>query len=298
MSSRYILERLSKNVKRRDTHIKSIHDESLLEPRSKRFDDLVFRSQNICEFASESKELTGILHCAYDNAMVEMQEYKPKRKRKCSLSHDDASLEDINEFQSSPQVRKRGRPKNRLGSNTEKQIPNVAKKKKKKALSEVKMMFFKQEKIEFVHLDICFERVWVYWGAGERKKSMCCNNFHIVIFSGCHLTTAVVFSPYPHGITTLPWIRMSCGNRVHNCTRALVGVEMQDNGSKELSVLTMEAEDLDICFERVWVYWGAGERKKSMCCNNFHIVIFFGCHLTTAVVFSPKMVHAKDEVEH
>ncbi|QHO39609.1 uncharacterized protein DS421_4g130650 [Arachis hypogaea] len=22
---------------------------------------------------------------------------------------------------------------------------------------------------------------------------MCCNNFHIVIFSGCHLTTAVVF---------------------------------------------------------------------------------------------------------
>ncbi|RYR60791.1 hypothetical protein Ahy_A04g017852 [Arachis hypogaea] len=60
-----------------------------------------------------------------------------------------------------------------------------------------------------------------------------------------------------------------------------------DNGSKELSVLTMEAEDLDICFERVWVYWGAGERKKSMCCNNFHIVIFSGCHLTTAVVFSP-----------
>ncbi|RYR58045.1 hypothetical protein Ahy_A05g023713 [Arachis hypogaea] len=43
--------------------------------------------------------------------------------------------------------------------------------------------------------NICFERVWVYWGAGERKKSMCCNNFHIVIFSGCHLTTAVVFSP-------------------------------------------------------------------------------------------------------
>ncbi|RYR04725.1 hypothetical protein Ahy_B06g084503 [Arachis hypogaea] len=30
----------------------------------------------------------------------------------------------------------------------------------------------------------------------ERNKSMCCNNFHIVIFSGCHLTTAVVFSPY------------------------------------------------------------------------------------------------------
>ena len=32
---------------------------------------------------------------------------------------------------------------------------------------------------------------------------------------------------YPHGIAALPWIRISCGNRVHNCTRALVGVEMQ-----------------------------------------------------------------------
>ncbi|RYR43576.1 hypothetical protein Ahy_A08g039994 [Arachis hypogaea] len=34
---------------------------------------------------------------------------------------------------------------------------------------------------------------------------------------------------------------MSCGNRVHNCTRALVGVEMQ-----------------------VWVYWGAGVREKEV----------------------------------
>ncbi|QHO03462.1 uncharacterized protein DS421_13g432370 [Arachis hypogaea] len=31
---------------------------------------------------------------------------------------------------------------------------------------------------------------------------MCCNNFHIVIFSGCHLTTAVVFSPVI-GVSTL-----------------------------------------------------------------------------------------------
>ncbi|RYR09055.1 hypothetical protein Ahy_B05g077084 [Arachis hypogaea] len=42
MSPRYILERLSKNVKRRYTHIKSSHDELLLEPRSMRFDDLLF----------------------------------------------------------------------------------------------------------------------------------------------------------------------------------------------------------------------------------------------------------------
>ncbi|QHO35931.1 uncharacterized protein DS421_9g279530 [Arachis hypogaea] len=31
---------------------------------------------------------------------------------------------------------------------------------------------------------------------------MCCNNFHIVIFSGCHLTTTVVFSPVI-GVSTL-----------------------------------------------------------------------------------------------
>ncbi|RYR69036.1 hypothetical protein Ahy_A03g015562 isoform B [Arachis hypogaea] len=71
----------SKNIKRRHTHIKSSHDEPLLEPRSRRFDDLVFRSQNIYEFASESEELIAILHHEYDNAMVEIQEYKAKKQR-------------------------------------------------------------------------------------------------------------------------------------------------------------------------------------------------------------------------
>ncbi|QHO07237.1 Protein FAR-RED ELONGATED HYPOCOTYL [Arachis hypogaea] len=87
VSSRYILERWSKKVKRRHTHIKSSHDEPLLEPRSKRFDKLVFRSQNICKFTSESEELTGILHCAYDNVMVEMEKLKTKRKGTCLFSH-------------------------------------------------------------------------------------------------------------------------------------------------------------------------------------------------------------------
>ncbi|RYQ95681.1 hypothetical protein Ahy_B08g091025 [Arachis hypogaea] len=86
------------------THIKSSHDEPLLEPRSRRFDDLVFRSQNICEFISEFEELTVILHCAYDSAMIEMQEYKAKNKKKCSISHEDAWLEDINELQSPRQL--------------------------------------------------------------------------------------------------------------------------------------------------------------------------------------------------
>ncbi|XP_016166873.1 protein FAR1-RELATED SEQUENCE 7-like [Arachis ipaensis] len=47
----------------------------------------------------ESEELVAILQRAYDNAMVEMQQYKAKSKEKCSLSHEDASFEDINELQ-------------------------------------------------------------------------------------------------------------------------------------------------------------------------------------------------------
>ncbi|RYQ90849.1 hypothetical protein Ahy_B09g096821 isoform E [Arachis hypogaea] len=152
VSPRYILERWSKKVKRRHTHIKSSHDEPLLEPRSKRFDQLVFRSQNICEFASESEELTAILHRAYDNVMAEMESLKAKRKGTCSLSHEDANLESVNELQSPPRIRTRQRPKNRLGSKLDKQIANATKKKKTKVLSEVKVMFFKFVVIEFIFL--------------------------------------------------------------------------------------------------------------------------------------------------
>ncbi|QHN93165.1 Protein FAR-RED ELONGATED HYPOCOTYL [Arachis hypogaea] len=139
VSPRYILERWSKKVKRRHTHIKSSHDEPLLEPRSKRFDKLVFRSQNICEFVSESEELTAILRRVYDNVMVEMEELKAKRKGTCSLSHEDANLKSVNELQSPPRVQTRGRPKNRLGSKLDKQIANASKKKKMKALSELNL---------------------------------------------------------------------------------------------------------------------------------------------------------------
>ncbi|RYR07755.1 hypothetical protein Ahy_B05g075182 [Arachis hypogaea] len=139
VSPRYILERWSKKVKRRHTHIKSSHDEPLLEPRSKRFDQLVSRSQNICEFASESEELTVILHRAYDNVMVDMESLKAKRKGTSSLSHEDANLESVNELQSPPRIRTRGRPKNRLGSKLDKQIANATKKKKTKGLNELNL---------------------------------------------------------------------------------------------------------------------------------------------------------------
>ncbi|RYR53822.1 hypothetical protein Ahy_A06g029073 [Arachis hypogaea] len=128
----------AEKVKRRHTHIKSSHDEPLMEPRSKRFDQLVFRSQNICEFASESEELTAILHRAYDNTMAEMEALKAKRKGTSSLSHEDANLESVNELQSPPRIRTRGRPKNRLGSKLEKQIANATKK-KTKVLSEINL---------------------------------------------------------------------------------------------------------------------------------------------------------------
>ncbi|RYR58033.1 hypothetical protein Ahy_A05g023689 [Arachis hypogaea] len=128
-------------VKRRHTHIKRSHDEPLLEQRSKRFEELVFRSQNIYEFASESDEFTAILHCAYDKVMVEMEELKDKRKGTCLLSHEDAKLESVNELQSPPRIRTRGRPKNRLGSKLDKQIANASKKKKTKDLNELNLFY-------------------------------------------------------------------------------------------------------------------------------------------------------------
>ncbi|RYR12364.1 hypothetical protein Ahy_B04g069898 isoform A [Arachis hypogaea] len=121
------------------THIKSSHDEPLLEPRSKRFDQLVFCSQNICEFASESEELTAILHRAYDNVMVEMESLKAKKKGTSSLSHEDANFESVNELQIPLKIRTRGRPKNRLGLKLGKQIANATKKKKTKALNELNL---------------------------------------------------------------------------------------------------------------------------------------------------------------
>ncbi|RYR33389.1 hypothetical protein Ahy_A10g047973 [Arachis hypogaea] len=59
-------------------------------------------ASNICEFVSESEELTTIMYRAYDNVIVEMQEHKAKSNEKCSLSHEVANLEAINELQSPP----------------------------------------------------------------------------------------------------------------------------------------------------------------------------------------------------
>ncbi|RYR78731.1 hypothetical protein Ahy_A01g003582 [Arachis hypogaea] len=87
----------------------------------------------------KSEELTTILHRDYNNVMVEMEALKAKRKGTCSLSHKNANLESVNELQIPPRVRIRGRPKNRLGSKLDKEIANVSKKKKTKALSELNL---------------------------------------------------------------------------------------------------------------------------------------------------------------
>ncbi|XP_016199853.1 protein FAR-RED ELONGATED HYPOCOTYL 3-like [Arachis ipaensis] len=140
VAPKYILECWSKNIKRRHTHIKISQDEFLLELRSKRFDELVFRSHNTCEFVSESEELTGILHRAFDKVKVEMQEYQERSKGKSLLSHEEATLSDVNDLQSLPRVKTRGWPKNRLESNLEKKISNAMKKKKKTASSELNLL--------------------------------------------------------------------------------------------------------------------------------------------------------------
>ncbi|RYR75675.1 hypothetical protein Ahy_A01g000255 [Arachis hypogaea] len=87
--------------------IKSSHDEPLSEPRRKIFDEMVFRSHNVCEFASNYLELTNTSHRAFDNAMVEMQEYKSRDTRRTMLSHEDSSLDDVNELQSPPHMKTR-----------------------------------------------------------------------------------------------------------------------------------------------------------------------------------------------
>ncbi|RYR42108.1 hypothetical protein Ahy_A08g038562 [Arachis hypogaea] len=111
----------------------SSHDKSLLKARRKKFDELVFYSHNFCEFASECLELTAILHRAFDNIMNINSKIM---KEICyHNSHEDGYLDDVNEFQNPPHGKIRGRLKKWLGSNTEKNITN-ARKRKKKALLE------------------------------------------------------------------------------------------------------------------------------------------------------------------
>ncbi|QHO20485.1 Protein FAR-RED ELONGATED HYPOCOTYL [Arachis hypogaea] len=104
VAPKYILERWSKNIKRRHTHIKSSQDEPLLEPRSKRFDELMFQSHNICEFASESEELTRILHRAFDKISNAMKKKKKTAPSELNLLDARSSIQSSSTLYNAPDM--------------------------------------------------------------------------------------------------------------------------------------------------------------------------------------------------
>ncbi|MED6153495.1 hypothetical protein PIB30_102527 [Stylosanthes scabra] len=117
VSSRYILERWSKTVKRNHTNIRSSYDEPVLDERVVIYKGLLSRSFEMCEFGSESKGLAAILYRAFDKAYVEMVEFKAKEKKgKSIITHEEGSLNDMNELHSPTRVRLGGRLKKRLSS--------------------------------------------------------------------------------------------------------------------------------------------------------------------------------------
>ncbi|MED6165478.1 hypothetical protein PIB30_099885 [Stylosanthes scabra] len=122
ISPTYILERWSKNgiIKRRYTSINSSYDAPVLQPRTQRYNGMISRSYISAEDASEFEVLTAKYHRGLDNLDVEMKEFKAKLKENPTIIHEDGSLSEMNDLQSPTHVRSRGRPKKRLGSNTDK----------------------------------------------------------------------------------------------------------------------------------------------------------------------------------
>ncbi|RYQ99067.1 hypothetical protein Ahy_B07g086921 [Arachis hypogaea] len=94
VAPKYILECWSKNIKRRHTHIKSSQDEPLLESRIAQYLRICVRVRGTYQ----------ILHRALDNVMDEMQEYQTRSKEKSSLTHEEATLNDMNDLQSPPHL--------------------------------------------------------------------------------------------------------------------------------------------------------------------------------------------------
>ncbi|RYQ89925.1 hypothetical protein Ahy_B09g096317 isoform I [Arachis hypogaea] len=72
--------------------------------------------------------------------MTEMEEYQERRKGKSLLTHEEATLSNVNDLQNPPRIKTRGRPKNRLGSNLKKKISNAMKKKKDSSKRELNLL--------------------------------------------------------------------------------------------------------------------------------------------------------------
>ncbi|MED6227349.1 hypothetical protein PIB30_112690, partial [Stylosanthes scabra] len=103
---RYVLERWSKNVRRNHTNISSSYDEPVLDKRTQRYNGALSRSFEACQVGSKSEGRTAILHRGLDRIFSELQEYdeeekeNAKEKRKTTISHEDCTLNDINDLQS------------------------------------------------------------------------------------------------------------------------------------------------------------------------------------------------------
>ncbi|MED6145934.1 hypothetical protein PIB30_029669 [Stylosanthes scabra] len=91
-------------------------------------------SYTSAEEASEFEVLTAKYHLALDKLDAEMKEFKAKLKENPTIIHEDGFLNEINNLQSPPHVRSKGRPRKRLGSNTEKKIASATNRKKRKAV--------------------------------------------------------------------------------------------------------------------------------------------------------------------
>nr|XP_025608198.1 uncharacterized protein LOC112701685 [Arachis hypogaea] len=94
ISRRYILDRWSKLVKRRHSDIKSSHDPSLLNLKTEKFDDLCSHSNNVAQFASQTKETSDILHRYLDMAMSECQKHIANSSSNANELDNLLTLED------------------------------------------------------------------------------------------------------------------------------------------------------------------------------------------------------------
>ncbi|MED6131677.1 hypothetical protein PIB30_011830 [Stylosanthes scabra] len=97
-----------------------------------RYNGMISRSYIYAEEASEFKVLTAKYHAGLDKLDAEMKEFKAKLRANPTIVLEDGSLSEINDLQSPPHVRSRGRPKKWLGSNTEKKIASATNSKKRK----------------------------------------------------------------------------------------------------------------------------------------------------------------------
>ncbi|MED6115550.1 hypothetical protein PIB30_091739, partial [Stylosanthes scabra] len=103
----------------RHTSIKSSYDAPVLHPRTKRYNGMISCSYTSAEEASKFEALTTRYHHVLDNFDAEMKEFKAKLKENSNIIYEDGSLSQMNDLQSPTHVTSRGRPKKRLGANTD-----------------------------------------------------------------------------------------------------------------------------------------------------------------------------------